>query len=113
MSDERLLTDVEYDAVDSCGMNIRPYLEAQDTKTAKHFNEVVIPAKMAVIEARVDCVMKAARKELIAEIEAQFEEVHQKSCDREDGCHLKCCNPTDASQFCLYFRWQQLKQKEG
>ena len=31
---ERLLSEQEYDEVDSCGANIFPYLKAQDAKTA-------------------------------------------------------------------------------
>jgi hypothetical protein len=101
MSDERLLTDETRHKIcefygdplsqrctnkcDSCGRIME--------KTTKHFNEVVIPAAV-----------KAAREELIAEIETHFKNGWY-NCELEDG-HCRYAHPS-------CHKWQQLKQKEG
>jgi hypothetical protein len=133
MSDERLL-NTEY-CKNICPYKGTPYCVEGGTcidksigsdETAKHFKEVAIPdavkeakeesvnamcALMAGLDARVNRAVKAAREELIAEIEKG-----------RDNCIGKCRYSTDVPnkvKHCVCFTsetcnwWQQLKQKEG
>jgi hypothetical protein len=118
MSDERLLTAEEQDkavadilkmltkcipmsALSKDTIKFGSYdaiASAQDTKTTKHFNEVVIPAAI-----------KAAREELMAEVNEIFGVCpHDCLPDECSGCHRY-----SDKKFCPIIKLQQLKQKEG
>jgi hypothetical protein len=102
----------------------------QDAKTANHYETIIIPqkeeraydigfetgkeeARIIVENVIIPQRIKEAQKKLLSEIETKFEEVYAKSCDSVDNCHVNCPNPKNASQFCGYYRWQQLKESKG
>lgn len=76
-------------------------LQAQDAKTAKHFEEVIIPAAV-----------KAERERVIKDIEEWVnKDVLIEDCNCIAACEDKCETAGAFTEHCPW--WQQLKQQEG